>query len=72
MLRLTSASVLHVLCVTHWIPFVLPTFYFPPEAWRELGNAISEKNTQEIEGINKNDWLSLSEVWSTVVETNHW
>lgn len=71
MLRLTSAYVLHMICVTHWIPFVSPTFYFPSEMWRELGNAINE-NIQEIEVINKNDWLSLREVWSTVVETNHW
>lgn len=71
MLRLTSAYVLHMICVTHWIPFVSPAFYFPSETWREMGNAINEKNIQEIETINKNAWLSLSEVWSTVVETNH-
>lgn len=40
--------------------------------WQDLGNAINEKNIQEIEAINKKDWLSLSEVWSTVAETNHW
>lgn len=39
--------------------------------WQDLGNAINEKDIQEIEAINKKDWLSLGEVWSTVVEANH-
>lgn len=33
MLWLTSTYVLHTKCVTHWIPLVSPTFYFPSEMW---------------------------------------
>lgn len=67
------SSACHTWYVWHTgFPLFPPTFDFPSETWSELGNTISGRNIQEIEAINRTDWLSLPEVWSAVVETKHW